>query len=1005
MKKTVLFIGELHRSKASAFAGSATLLGGGQPPELIGTGPGDPEAHFESTAVASANDKFLASVGRTWFDLRPMPAIDAALNEIATNRFAQILDEDFSGTSVSVVQDPRTCLLARQWIGAAQRLKARPVFVALLRHPAECASSLMERDGFGFADAVAVWLRYMLDFEIATRSESRFLVIAEQFLDSPSDVLKAVSMGLDFEWSQSPDTANAEISSFVARDLMSGRITESCPEMGLAEEVYDLWLQPESAGRAAAFDRLRQEFDAAAPDLYASLVQRQLDLVLPLRWDRDRLKKQAVELKQQTAELLARVEQEKPAHVVLASEETRRRAPPHEVRDRAASYLGKPLRNLIKFKSARLLAKAPLLSEQRRARLIQSAAKRDHHLLSGQIRQLITASRDEASQGTGFDQTDYANSLAPRRRDVLGSPAHVALHAAVWNPDIGSLPKITISFVTYNSAQWLKGLFASLLAQAYPLDRLNLCFIDHGSDDATLALVADFVRRSGSLFHSVKLEQQPNLGFGAGHDVAIRASDDQFVLVSNVDLEFHADTLVRLVAAALADDTDVACWEARQCPCEHPKYYDPVTLETAWSSHACILLRKDAYAAAGGYEKRIFMYGEDVELSYRFRGAGYRLRYLPQAAVTHFVDFDDTTLRPHQLSGSVAANVLLRHRYGSDGISKEGDELLAHAISGATNPARRDALIEAQRIVSENLDHFRKEFRPAQSAIFPFHDFVYDIARSGHDVTLPAPTWGADAPLVSIVTRTHGDHTEFLNEAIASVLNQTYPYIEHIIVEDRSDAARELVEAAKSTYGSNIRYLKSDGIERCAAGNAGLAAAQGDFLMFLDADDLLFCDHVELIVGHLVAQAETVAAYSLAWEVPTFFSASGRYREGAPVIPPSHLGPFSIDRLAKGNFIPIQAIMFRRTLFERAGGFELATDPLEDWHLWSRYAALGDFHMIPKVTSLYRTPGDPYFRQQRTTVMLTAEARVRKLVQAIFSRSQAAPTEKPMAETDATAKN
>lgn len=983
MKKTMLFVGGSHCSGTSAFAGSAMLLGGGTAHDMIAASPGNPKGHFESVAVVEANDKLLSSLGRVWFDFRPMPATDATRTETAANTFAKILENDFVSTGLYIVKDPRICLLTREWIAAAHKMQARPLFVTLLRHPAECASSLVRRDGFSFPDAVTIWLRHMLDYEFGTRSEARILVKAEDFVDSPVDVLNAVSAELDFEWPRSPDSERAGIASFVEHKLMSNRIEESCPELSFAEEVYDLWLQPESTQRAEAFDRMRQKLDQITPDLYASLVQRQLESVLPLRWERDRLEKQK-------AELSAILLQKKPGSSQFSGlDETVEYASPNEVCERAASYLRKPFKSLIKSKSAQLLAKNPLLSDQRRAKLLQSAAKRDHKALSGQLRELAAADMSEISGTTGFDQASYANSLVPGRRNLLLSPTHVGIHTTVARADTNSLPSITLSFVTYNSARWLKGLFVSLLAQDYPLDRLNLIFVDNGSSDDTIALADEFIRQNGSLFLSATVKQQPNLGFGAGHDLAIRTSNDQFVLVSNVDIEFHRQTMVRLVATALVDDADVASWEARQCPYEHPKYYDPVSLETAWSSHACILLRKEAYLAVGGYDKRIFMYGEDVELSYRFRGAGYRLRYLPQAPITHYVDFIDTSLRPHQLSGSVASNVLLRHRYGNTNISRAGDILLSKKIASATNAAHRDALIKAQHIVTENLNHFQNELLPKQQVAFPFHGFGYEIARIGHDVKLSAPAWGADAPLVSIVTRTYGSQTEFLREAIVSVLNQSYPNIEHIVVEDRTDAARDLVEATRTAYGSNIRYVKSDGAGRSAAGNAGLAAAQGDLLMFLDADDLLLGDHVELLVSRLMAQTEPVAAYTLAWEIPTYFNPSGIYREGAPVIPKEHLEPFSNKRLSRGNFIPIQAIMFRRALFDKAGGFDQEIDHLEDWHLWSRYAALGAFICVPKVTSLYRTPGDSYFRQQRKTVMLAAERRVREQVKTILQGSLA----------------
>ncbi|TRW94571.1 glycosyltransferase [Paracoccus sp. M683] len=437
------------------------------------------------------------------------------------------------------------------------------------------------------------------------------------------------------------------------------------------------------------------------------------------------------------------------------------------------------------------------------------------------------------------------------------------------------------------------------------------------------------------------------------------------MLITNVDLRLHRDSLTRVQRAARADRKDVAAWELRQCPYEHPKYYDPVTLEAIWNSHACVLLRRTAYLDVGGYDDRIFMYGEDVELSYRFRGFGWRLRYLPQISVTHFVDLEDTSLRPLQLSGSLAANVLLRYRYGGDAAGAEGERLLAETLAVERNPARRAGMIEAQTRVIEHREHFRTTFKPTHAADFPFAGFDYVFARDGAAVAFDSVKPSGNEPKVSIVTRSHGPKTDILREALAAVINQSYQNIEHLIVEDRTDFARDIVVRAATAYGREIRYLKSDGSGRSAAGNFGLSAATGELMMFLDNDDLLFGDHVEILQRRLMAAPDLVAAYTLAWELRTRFEEDGTYREIAHMLPPGHRLPYDQKRLRDMNFIPIQAIIFRRSVFEAEGSFHADIDHLEDWNLWSRYSNHGEFGMIPKVTSMYRTPDHQETRDKR----------------------------------------
>jgi hypothetical protein len=65
------------------------------------------------------------------------------------------------------------------------------------------------------------------------------------------------------------------------------------------------------------------------------------------------------------------------------------------------------------------------------------------------------------------------------------------------------------------------------------------------------------------------------------------------------------------------------------------------------------------------------------------------------------------------------------------------------------------------------------------------------------------------------------------------------------------------------------------------------------------------------------------------------------------------------------NFIPILAILFRRSLFEKHGGFDTELEQLEDWNLWLRYGHQQRFQFIPKTTSYYRTPANASVRADR----------------------------------------
>ncbi|WP_367372486.1 glycosyltransferase [Pseudomonas lini] len=532
-------------------------------------------------------------------------------------------------------------------------------------------------------------------------------------------------------------------------------------------------------------------------------------------------------------------------------------------------------------------------------------------------------------------------------------------------PVLDAHPVIDVSIVTYNSGKWVDGFFESLKAQSYPLQKLNVCFVDNGSKDSTVQDLQRWKTLLGAELAGFEIIQGENVGFGLGHDRAITTGQAEFVLVSNIDIVFAGDSIERVVASALSDMVGaVASWELRQAPYEHPKYYDPVTQETNWSSHACILIRRSAYVKVGGYEHEIFMYGEDVELSYRFRSYGYRLKYCPSAVVYHYTYEHENHVKPIQFTGSTLANAYLRLRYG-DLSDKLGTLVLQGALLFRPEVyagVRRDLIANFGKIIRK-APHFLSGKGSSKDSYFPFRGFDYEMIRDGAFWTVGEPL--GDAPLVTIVTRTYRNRNEFLRQAIISVLNQTYPNVELVVVEDGGQTMKDLVAEFQQQADRSIRFYGMDKVGRSVTGNYGLEMAKGTYCMFLDDDDLLFSDHVEVLVAALAKNREAVAAYSLAMEVGTVTGPDGRYTEVSHETPAYFKHEYDYNILLDHNFIPIQSLLFQRDLYLQRGGFETDMSNLEDWNLWLRYGYGNTFTYVPKTTSLFRTPADPNVRLER----------------------------------------
>ena len=560
---------------------------------------------------------------------------------------------------------------------------------------------------------------------------------------------------------------------------------------------------------------------------------------------------------------------------------------------------------------------------------------------------------------------------------------------------------LTLSIVTYNSEKWLKAFFESLLKQGLPCDQIALCVLDNASTDGTYAaLQAQLSTQAGAWGHqfaSVQLHQGPNIGFGAGHNHNLALTQTPFFWVTNVDLEFEHDTLTTLLRTAQQDvaqstaqlspqNTNVAAWECRQKPYEHPKDYHPVTGQTTWCSSACVLFKTEAIKAVNGYEPLLFLYGEDVELSYRLRDHGYSLRYVPNATVWHFTYEEAAQIKPQQFLGSTLANVLLRCRYGRRHEVIQGFLMFMglFALRPLFPGMRRQLLAQTWKLM-KLAPQFLSTRRKSQEK-FPFRMWDYEMAREGAFYEYPtaalsstsiAKTSAQGAPMVSVLMRTMPGRAGKLKEAMASVAQQTYAHmggpIELVVVEDGGEgveSAKAAVEALRSSgVLAKVVYVPLPKSGRCVAGNKALEAATGQLCCFLDDDDLFYADHLEVLVEEWLKQPQLGGVYALAYEVRTHVLSEEPWVYENVMHSLIHRQPFSRPTLWHHNYFPIQTVLFQRSLFETYGGFDLDLENLEDWNLWVRYSLKNDFKLVPKVTSIYRVPDQLEKALQRQSVL------------------------------------
>ena len=206
--------------------------------------------------------------------------------------------------------------------------------------------------------------------------------------------------------------------------------------------------------------------------------------------------------------------------------------------------------------------------------------------------------------------------------------------------------------------------------------------------------------------------------------------------------------------------------------------------------------------------------------------------------------------------------------------------------------------------------------------------------------TLGFAASGSDLPLVSVIIRSMDRPT--LDEALDSVALQTWPNIEVVLVNAKGPNHRPM----PATWGRlPLRVIGGEApLQRSRAANLGLDAARGEYLMFLDDDDWFEADHVAKLVDALQREPQRGVAYGGVRCVNV---------ERQP-LPEVFDTPFNTMQLMAGNFIPMHAALFSRTVLASGCRLDESLEVYEDWDFWIQLSRHGAFLHVPGTRAVYR---------------------------------------------------
>src|SRR5262249_33405652 len=192
----------------------------------------------------------------------------------------------------------------------------------------------------------------------------------------------------------------------------------------------------------------------------------------------------------------------------------------------------------------------------------------------------------------------------------------------------------------------------------------------------------------------------------------------------------------------------------------------------------------------------------------------------------------------------------------------------------------------------------------------------------------------------------------YIGEAISSVLGQTYPVHEIIVVDDGSgDGTRQALES----YGEKIRYIYQAKRGVAAARNNGIIHSSGDFIAFLDADDLWLTNKIALQIAYL----ENHAQYSLVYSDMKTFDDAGIIQESVKawlnMSPPSG---WVFKELFEETLFAADATLFAKKCVDHVGFFDESLTVGEDYSMWLRMSRYFQSGYLDLPLTKYRQHAD-----------------------------------------------
>jgi glycosyltransferase involved in cell wall biosynthesis len=355
---------------------------------------------------------------------------------------------------------------------------------------------------------------------------------------------------------------------------------------------------------------------------------------------------------------------------------------------------------------------------------------------------------------------------------------------------------------------------------------------------------------------------------------------------------------------------------------EHFIYYTFITNNLS--------VRKQFIYEVGNFNHNFFeAAGDDCELGLRFFKSGGRVIFDPEIIAYHYHNYLDKLPEIYQKRGKWYARILFEHNLLKEEYLKLS--CFRERIEKIEEEAFPLAKKELLRFKNGELlfDRIMQKFKFLKG-------FLSNISKLCN--TKPYDSF---LPTVSVIIPVHNGE-KYISESLQSLINQSYPNLEIVVVDDGStDRTPEIVKEFSREF-PQVTYLRQEQQGQGIARNNGVKISRGEYLMFLDADDIMLPYGIEFQVLHAIA-----GNYDMVYGDYIVFYEDTKEAKLKEMLSANDFESRILYQCA-GNLYPIGTVLIKKETFLELKGFKGDLVPAEDFDLWNR--------VILSKKKIYKTP-------------------------------------------------